>query len=383
MRPFLFALSVLFMLSLAACGGGSGGGAPDVGEEPDMPAPVPPSITAVTAKTTFRGVAAGLEQGGTVLTISGEGFAQGEEPQVLVGDTEVTPTVVDDRTLRATTPPGSAGLVAVRVLTSLGDASMSDAFEYREPRLFFAYSNSQGIRIQTHVIGTGGFPTLGDPIPGYRIQALAVSPDGVLLVAAIEQVTVEFDGTEYVVDGDDYFFDVDQETGVASNFRESTSAQRYQTRGLAYVDTTPVGFFMRRGVGTYPPGTIYGSFGRIEGNGVTEMAAWSYSPTPVEHGGLANVDGRLYVSGELSSGAPTLIEVGQAGQSLRLVSTGKRHHALASLGGKLYASEYVDGDQHSRLVEIDPESGDVTTELEDTLYSVGPERVLAMTGNIQ
>ena len=381
-RRLGFALSMLLALFLAACGGG---GTPEVagtdGQIPEDPpaAPTPPSITAVTAETTYKGIPAGLEQGGTLLTIRGAGFAQGDVPQVFIGDTEATPTVLDDETMQVSTPPGDAGLVTVRAQTSAGSAMLGDAFEYRAPMLFFAIDHSTGIQLYQHAPGSS-FLKLGGPIQGYRIQSLAMAPDGILMAAAIKQETVDVPGGgTSVVDGATYYFDVDQETGEASNFRKDDSATLFHTRDMTFVDGTPMAFLLRRGFGVYPPGTLFGRFARIENDQVSALASWDVASA--SHGGLANVGGRLFLSRELASGLSALSEIGPDGQSLRLVSTVTKHRALTSLGGTLWGVEYLDGDSNSRLVKIDPESGDAYEIDEDNLASA--DKLVGMAGNFQ
>jgi PKD repeat protein len=84
---------------------------------------VPPRLTAVSP-------AAGSSSGGTVVTLSGGGFAAGSAPLVRFGDVPATDvTVADDSTLSCTTPPVPLpGPTTVAVETDDGLAQLVDGY---------------------------------------------------------------------------------------------------------------------------------------------------------------------------------------------------------------------------------------------------------------
>lgn len=91
----------------------------------------------------------GPPSGGTLITITGEGFSEGVIGGTVVrfGDELATDVVVlDDVTLQATTPAGVNDLtVAVSVQNSLGTATLSSAYSYLSTASIVSDLNSDGL----------------------------------------------------------------------------------------------------------------------------------------------------------------------------------------------------------------------------------------------
>lgn len=80
-----------------------------------------PTVTSISPKF-------GPVEGGTLVTITGSGFTGATS--VTFGATSVTPTVVNDTTITATSPARAAGTVDVRVVTPLGTSANTAADDF-------------------------------------------------------------------------------------------------------------------------------------------------------------------------------------------------------------------------------------------------------------
>jgi hypothetical protein len=80
-----------------------------------------PTVTSISPK-------AGPVEGGTLVTITGSGFTGATS--VTFGGTSVTPTVVNDTTITATSPARAAGTVDVLVVTPLGTSANTAADDF-------------------------------------------------------------------------------------------------------------------------------------------------------------------------------------------------------------------------------------------------------------
>lgn len=111
-----FLLVACFALLLVpACGGGGGG---------SSPAAVPPAVSSITPT-------AGFQTGGTLVTVTGSGFAAGVDSVVIGGAPTTGLVVVNDTTLTCTTGAnGSSGPSNVVVTGPGGVANLPDAFRY-------------------------------------------------------------------------------------------------------------------------------------------------------------------------------------------------------------------------------------------------------------
>ena len=78
--------------------------------------------------------ASGPAQGGTALTISGNGFTA--QTQFVVGHRlALLPSVIDEHTATVLTPPGQTGTVAVAAANADGSGQLENAFTYHQPPL--------------------------------------------------------------------------------------------------------------------------------------------------------------------------------------------------------------------------------------------------------
>lgn len=88
--------------------------------------PVTPSPVTLTSVSP----ASGSTAGGTVVTLTGSGFVAG--PTVRIGaGTATSVSVLSSTQVRATTPPGSAGTVAVQITTNGQTVTLNGAFTYQ------------------------------------------------------------------------------------------------------------------------------------------------------------------------------------------------------------------------------------------------------------
>lgn len=147
-----------------------------VAKTPKASEPGPVDVVLVTGQGTAKKAdgytyVAGLEisdvqpssgppEGNTKVQIKGSGFAAGSTPVVKIGALSATPVVViDDETLEAVTPPGSAGYVDVAVKAGTDVAVLKNGFNYTsdELDLYVVYpdSGSQAGGSLVHVYGTG------------------------------------------------------------------------------------------------------------------------------------------------------------------------------------------------------------------------------------
>lgn len=87
----------------------------------------------------------GLRQGGTLVTLSGDGFVEGA--RVFFGDEEaLDPFVISSEYINVHTPPGPPGLHSVRVLNpDGGEATLEGAFFYLTSILIDSMSPSRGL----------------------------------------------------------------------------------------------------------------------------------------------------------------------------------------------------------------------------------------------
>ncbi len=126
-RPFhrSLASTALICALFAACGGGGGGSGGGGDTNLDEP-----TVTLIDP-------AEGDSAGGTMVTISGSGFAEVEGTIVKFGGVDaIDPEVLNDTTITCITPPGTAGeQVTVVVINSQGSGSLSDAFLYIDTSL--------------------------------------------------------------------------------------------------------------------------------------------------------------------------------------------------------------------------------------------------------
>jgi len=96
-----------------------------------------PTVTSISP-------AAGPVEGGTLVTITGSGFTGATS--VTFGGTSVTPTVVNDTTITATSPAKAAGTVDVLVVTPLGTSpnTAADNFVYGGGPIITSISPTNG-----------------------------------------------------------------------------------------------------------------------------------------------------------------------------------------------------------------------------------------------
>jgi hypothetical protein len=170
LRVLVLVLSVLGALLPAACGGGSGA--------PAGPG-YPQTLTSIEP-------ASGPTAGGTTVLLSGSGFLDPDH-EILglkVGDAAVEDwEVLDDTSIRLSTPPGAVGLATLWVYgqnSPLGDGILlAGSFRYEAPVVYVADGPAAALP-QLHRIDvlTGASQLVG-PI-GYAVEALARAPDGVL-----------------------------------------------------------------------------------------------------------------------------------------------------------------------------------------------------------
>ena len=88
---------------------------------------------------------AGPTAGNTTVTITGSGFTTSGLSASLGGTDLVSITVVNDTTITATTPPGSAGNVNLVVNNSVGGDALNVAFTYVDPPVLSLISPPEGI----------------------------------------------------------------------------------------------------------------------------------------------------------------------------------------------------------------------------------------------
>jgi len=131
-------------------------------------------------------------EGGSAVTIAGEGFALEniEELRVLFGKEAADEVrVLDDLTIQCLSPAGSVGLVAVTVQTNLGSDSITDSFRYEQPTLFAAdgkAGQAGGLyRINTEDATAELIADLD-----YAITGLAMAPDGLLYATQSTRVGI-------------------------------------------------------------------------------------------------------------------------------------------------------------------------------------------------
>jgi hypothetical protein len=93
--------------------------------------------------------ASGLETGGTEVTITGANFATTN--RLLVDNTAVNFTVIDDSTVKFVTAEHPVGKIGISIATTAGEASLTDAFEFTPaPPRIESISPSEGL-------DTGGY----------------------------------------------------------------------------------------------------------------------------------------------------------------------------------------------------------------------------------
>lgn len=110
-----------------------------------------PTVTSISPK-------GGPVEGGTLVTITGSGFTGATS--VTFGGTSVTPTVVNDTSITATSPARSAGTVDVRVVTPIGTSAntAADDFVYGGGPIITSISPSNGAQAGGNTVtitGTG------------------------------------------------------------------------------------------------------------------------------------------------------------------------------------------------------------------------------------
>ncbi len=134
--------------------------------------------------------ASGPADTGTQVTITGSGFSAPLQSLTLCGNSLLSITVVDDTTIEAMTPTGTAGQTCdLSIATSGGEATLEDAFTYNEitppaPALSGITPASGAADAHTQVTITGS----GFSVP---LQSLTLCDTGLLNITVVDDGTIE------------------------------------------------------------------------------------------------------------------------------------------------------------------------------------------------
>ncbi|MDF1699642.1 MAG: IPT/TIG domain-containing protein, partial [Planctomycetota bacterium] len=311
-----------------ACGGGGGSG--EAG---------PAYVQTLTSVTPAEGSTAG----GTQLTLHGRGFTSTANRilGVRLGD-NLAPVweIVDDSTIRLTTPAGPVGQVTIWLLGEeserLDGAILARGFQYVAPTMLVAEgAGAPNPKLYRVDLQTGAVQTVG--AVGFPVEGMAMAPEG--QIYAIESAVPP------------HLIRIDPVTGAG----EAVALLRDGSTGGA-LEILDVTFLEGRLVG------------RTSTNVLVEIDRVTGQTTPVSTlagstpgGGLAADRGVVFLAPEDDPSAleAWIPDSDLAGRSQNL-TPGAVLEALAASGGSLYG---IDGDPESStgvdLFEIDPVTGRV------------------------
>jgi len=332
----------------------------------------PPTITFVRGADDFSLTPEGSTSGGARLLIQGNNLAPAGAPAPRVrvdANLAQIESITGTNVIIAIVPPGTEGPADVRVENDFGQDTATDAFRYVAPRLFAADGKGVSGSLWELDPDTGAATEIG-PI-GYAIDAMAMSPDGVLYAVTWQSPTNAITAKLLVIDTD---------TGAGSEIADlqvaGTNGQQMRIDDMAFVGTELFGWSLN-----------YARAVKVDTQtgDVDVLATNADIVTGIGEGFAADKNDTAYAQLQSANGAlwdvDTVLETWTAGTNLGGVGfTGLSQpgtKSMAFLSGTLHAivSEHDNGSeigQNSYLVRINPATGLVSgfIQLSDSIDAI-------------